>query len=343
MDLAAWLFAHADDWLSGRPGAGTLEWLATVADETDLPPDFLTYVAPALVFCADARIRRLGLQAHATAVQVESEQRRACLELSAALDRAGIPHVFVKGSDLRYRLYPDPSRRHSNDVDLLVRPESARGAVEAWVAAGGELRGDPSSFVGGRYHEIEGSLRGVSVDLHATLVQAGRSRYESRDVIGRRESISIEGGALPVPSREDSLALVLIHIGRHEGGSEYVGFKHGLDVLLACERWKDLDWERIGANAASWRCRRLAGAGLWTWLRAFGDRIPAAALRCLDPGFLQRRLATRTRGVLAQPGLRARGVRRLSQLGRKLAFAEGWPERLWLLRELLRRGRRRLG
>jgi hypothetical protein len=323
-------------------GRATLERLAGVVTEEEIPPDFLTYVAPDLALGAHDGLRHLGLQVAAAVLEVEAAQRRACLEIARVLDDSGIEHAFIKGVDFRYRLYPDPLRRASVDVDVMVPPEAAPGAVSALEAVGCSVPADRGPFLGGRTHTLDLRMGQVAVDLHVTMVQAERSRFESREVVARRERVAIGEGRLWVPCREDAVALALIHIGRHEGGAEYVGFKHGLDLLLACERWTDLDWEALAERAAAWRSRRLAGAGLWTWVPRLGSRVPDRARRALDPGLLQRFLATRTHRVLCERGTRARGARRASQLFRKLLYAEGWPERTWLLRELIRRGRERL-
>ena len=336
--MERWLWEHAEDWLDGTPGSSTLDALAAVSEE-DVPPDLLVYLGPALVFGGSGWPARAGLRISAAEIAHESALRASALGASRLLAGARIPHAFFKGADFRYRLYPEPHRRTSCDLDLLLPFDARSRAVEVLRESGASFREKPSAFLSGAYHELGLDLGGTALDLHTSLLQRGRTAFEAESVISGAESAKVEGGLLPVPSREDSLALALIHIGAHEGGAEFVDFRHGLDLALAFTRWRDLDWRRIAARARGWRCRRLAGAAIWTWRSALRDRIPQGLLDALDPGFLQRRAAVRTRKVLAFRKVAPSGRLRLSQLGRKFLFAEGLPERLWLLRELARRAR----
>jgi hypothetical protein len=87
---------------------------------------------------------------------------------------------------------------------------------------------------------------------------------------------------------------------------------------------------------------REAGMERWVWEHAADwlDGTPGSStLGSLDPDFLQRRAAAGTRKVLAFRKVAPSGRLRLSQLGRKSPFAAGLSERLWPLRELVRRAR----
>jgi hypothetical protein len=62
-------------------------------------------------------------------------QRNAVLRdeigaLAAAFGVAGVPVVFRKGAYLAFHRYPDPGMRMMYDIDFLVEPEHAQGAVE---------------------------------------------------------------------------------------------------------------------------------------------------------------------------------------------------------------------
>lgn len=63
-------------------------------------------------------------------------QVRACLEAVAALERAGIASLPLKGVALSWRLYGDIGIRQSGDVDLLVDPDEVIAAVPILQALG---------------------------------------------------------------------------------------------------------------------------------------------------------------------------------------------------------------
>ena len=102
----------------------------------------------------------------------EAERLRLDLlavEVSRALEVAGIPHVLLKGPSTSLWLY-DPPRRY-NDVDMLVPYSRVRDAVTALGSAGiavpaGEL-GEEAS-----HSQLLISHVGFEVDLHVTLPTA---------------------------------------------------------------------------------------------------------------------------------------------------------------------------
>ena len=335
-DLSSWLWSHPEDWISGVSDESTVRRLATTESD-GIPDDLIVYLAPALLTAGDPALARRARQCMARSMESESVQRQAGLAVSAVLTAAEVPHVFFKGSDLRYRLYDDPTQRVSADIDLLIDPARRWVAIAELSRIGTQSRSTVQPFLEGQTHAVDLTFQGVNLDLHVTAVQLFRDYEMQRSVLDHRLAIEVDGRPWPVPDREHGVAICLVHIGRHEGAGEYIHFKHGLDVLLACRRWHDLDWARVGEIGRDWRLQRLAGAGLWSWEPAFGSSIPAEALATLDPGRLQRYLARRTRRLLATPRERARGSKRLSQLLRKWAFAETWEERRALLGELRRR------
>jgi len=330
------VWAILEDWVDGTPGDATFSLLRELGAERS-PEDWVVYLAGELAVCREPAFRAKGAQFAARLLLHERVQRETALRVSRGFDDRGIEHAFFKGTDLRYRVYPDPLRRQSVDVDVLLAPRRREAAVEAIRSIGAGLLEDPERFLRGRHHELSTRVGEVGVDLHTTLLQPGRSRLDTDEILARQVRVEVDGGSLPVPERGDAILLCLAHIGRHEGLAEYVGLKHGLDVLLACRAWDDLDWDELAARAERWRIRRLAGAGLWTWALPMRGFLPDSALHALDPGGLQRYLAVRTRGLPGGPKERQRGIGRARQLVRKLAFAEGWRERLWLLGELGRR------
>jgi len=336
MELESRLWALAGDWIAGTPGPETIALLSSASPD-EIPDDLWTYLAPALTVAGGAGLRGAAISRAGAAVLEEERQRDAALRITESLEARGLAHAFFKGTDLRYRAYPDPHRRDAQDLDLLCSPAGARDVLEALRDLGFLPAEDTRAFVEGRTHEATVRSAEAVVDLHVAPLQPGRSRFAADDVLARRTLADVPGGRLPVPDPVDALALCLIHIGVHEGGAEHVAFKHGLDVALAFRAWPALDPAALASRVAGWRCRRLAGAGLWTWRPVLRGLVPDEAYRRIDPGPLARFVATRARRANMRPRERATGLGRLAQLGRKLIYAEGLRERRWLLGELWRR------
>lgn len=326
---------RAAEWFDAAPTPRFLE----DARALEVPPDLLLYLAPAFAV-ADASVRSSeALQAYASSLVSETRQREAALEVTSRLSREEVPHAFLKGCDFRYRVYADPASRALNDLDVWVAPaerEKALRTLEA-VASTRADEGDRRAFLSGRWHECGFKIGEVAIDVHTGITQPGRDVVSAEEWLGRAAPHPVPGGRLPVLDPIDSVAIALVHIGRHEGLPEYVHFKHGLDLACAARRWPDLDWDAISRRTTAGRCRRLAGAALWSFASLLRGRIPEAAWAALDPGPWARTLASTTRARWPVERSRPGRLGRMGQLLRKLAFAEGLRERGWIVREWVRR------
>jgi len=329
------LWDHVGEWIGGAPSAAVVEFLGR-RGEDPAAIDAIRYLAPDLIGASDARLRSAALQHMGRVIEAEEAQRAACARAVEAWSAAGIDPLFVKGMDLRYRLYDSPARRPANDVDVIVDPARYEDAVATLLRIGGRRHGGPGPHEGAREQESSWTVDGASIDVHRSMLQVGRGPIDFAELRARSETVVVGDVSLRVPCREHAAALCLVHIGRHEGATEFVHLRHGIDVLLLATRW-DLDWADVAACARRWRCARLAGAGLWTWRDAFGDRIPGRALAALDPGWLARTCARRSRATLSRSGARPPGVGRAAQLALKWVFAEDARDRVWLVRELASR------
>lgn len=85
--------------------------------------------------------------------------------IGAALEDAGVPHIFLKGAVLR-DLYPEPWMRTAADIDLLVPPEYAERAKATLCKQLG------CTVTGGTVHDDTLFLPGgVCAELHFTLTE----------------------------------------------------------------------------------------------------------------------------------------------------------------------------
>ncbi len=151
-------------------------------------------------------------------------QMQAVEDMQTALEKAGVDHLFFKGTVTKKR-YADPMLRTMGDIDVLYRP-SQQTAFRAVMEAMGY--GD---FQAGRKNDTYWKRPLVCVEAHRRLIGAD-SRYAGYcDGVWER--------AKPVPGLshgyemavEDEFLFNLIHLAKHlsEGGA---GVRFILDVFI---------------------------------------------------------------------------------------------------------------
>lgn len=112
-------------------------------------------------------------------------------EICAALEKAKIPYIPLKGAVLR-EYYPDPWMRTSCDIDILVKEEmldSAVAMLQENLRFTANAKGD---------HDIVLiSPTGVHFELHYDTVPEGKAVNEMRAVLGRiwEDATPIQPGA----------------------------------------------------------------------------------------------------------------------------------------------------
>lgn len=152
-----------------------------------------------------------------------------------ALDGAGVGWLVVKGPAVA-RLWPAPTRRGFNDLDLLVEPGRVAVAVDALVEAGArELH---RNWEGVRRYEVAEFpllLAGAQIDLHADLVGLGRHRRHIRfgttGVLARRRWVETGAGTVPVPDPVDEVIHLCVHAGL--GGATRLGQLRDIAAAVA--------------------------------------------------------------------------------------------------------------
>ncbi len=103
-------------------------------------------------------------QAMAEAAYWHEQFRFELSEICRVLNEAGIPHIPLKGSVIR-KLYPEPWMRTSCDIDLLVRQEHLKKAIDALT-----LTLHYSVSEKENYHDISlYSKSGLHLELHFSL------------------------------------------------------------------------------------------------------------------------------------------------------------------------------
>lgn len=155
--------------------AQPLDETAARLEKTDLPALYKLAKMHDMAHLAGAAIRRNGLPAgeyadkfrsHTLDAAYRSEKIAAALtQTSTWLEQAQIPFILLKGTVIR-QMYPENWMRTSCDIDVLVKPDDAAGALELLCAQGYTRKPDTSA-----HDYVLIAPNGVAVELHHTLTQ----------------------------------------------------------------------------------------------------------------------------------------------------------------------------
>ena len=182
--------------------------------------------------------------------------QNAAFDVSAALSRAGVEHVFTKGIATS-RFYPDPSVRAFCDVDVLVGEKMYAPAARVLEDLGFlPPAGVPRPRVLPFTRESINFLRpdGLSVDLHHAVPPwywGKRIRFE--DVRAAADRLDADGRAIPVVAEAHAFLIALLQLISDQGGpaGEIQSWRDLLvllardpegDILVPVLRDADLSW-----------------------------------------------------------------------------------------------------
>jgi hypothetical protein len=196
----------------------------------------------------------------------------------AALTRAGVTVILIKGAALVKILYADPAERPMNDLDLLVRRDQIRPAVRALKAAGYQRLMD--NYI--RYHVLMlgGQGERVTVELHWSLV-LNDERFPALIDWFWHQSLPID------PSNPLTLTLsptaqllyLAVHMALQHGGRERLSWFYDL-YLLITRQGGQIYWDDL-----------LQQAGQVSWAQPLHQTLSAAKARfgfALPEGFHER-------------------------------------------------------
>ncbi|MFV1958611.1 MAG: nucleotidyltransferase family protein [Planctomycetota bacterium] len=238
-------------------------------------------------------------------------QSGAAVALCRALEAAGVPAAFLKGTDLNLRCYPRAGLRPMLDVDLLVRAEDLGRVRE--VLGELEFRSldrpeDPPAntafewlFVRDRDH--------VQLDVHTAVDWQEGLGVETKDLLRRRVRAGASG--LPVLDGPDLVLNLATHALRDLALD---GTRAVVDTHLALAALEP-DWDALVERARAWRARP-ALLLLLSRLRRFeGVPVPRRVLEALQVGWVPSALAAWGGSVVDPPRLlRVRWVARGARL-----------------------------
>ncbi len=171
-------------------------------------------------------------------------------EAQAALSRAGVESVVLKGPGLLVAHYPHIGARHVGDVDLLVRESDAARAEAAVRSAGAREPAPVVRYDGGAREPGErgwkGEVglvtpRGITLELHDRIPGGAPDGADVEGVLARARTVAWQGRELRIPSAGDLAAGACLHVFDHHGGAAKLVSRHLADLAVV-----------VGAGAVGW-------------------------------------------------------------------------------------------
>lgn len=191
---------------------------------------------------------------------------RALRDALPALERADIPVVVLKGMALAHLVYPDPTLRPMQDVDLWTPPDRLEAAVETLRQTGFQFprrtyegRWTPGTTRDDADRALEVPGTPIFFELHGSLpTWAGLSPDFAMAVFDRAGPLPLGDLMARVLAPEDQLLHVALHLSRrHQFRSGLLGL---VDLKLLIECWRDRwNWSVL--------CDEYRRLGVAQWMR----------------------------------------------------------------------------
>ena len=223
---------------------------------------------------------RLEAGRHATRLR-HLRWQSAIKAITGALASFDVPCLLLKGADLKYRLYSEPSARPMADLDLLIPPTKFEAATKALHTQGYRPRFAPheETPISSRPAPWEEVIFFKQVGTEKLMVEL-KSRPESTplDLTVEWEELweRSEPSVLPLPANvrvlhpHDLIAQLSLHLVYHHSCER--GLLWLLDIRLAIEHWHgEIDWlalKRVWAEDGSQQSVNLALYLAREWLGA---------------------------------------------------------------------------
>lgn len=213
------------------------------------------------------------------------------------LAAAGIRTVVLKGPPLAARLYPDPSLRPSQDLDLMVAPADLDRAAAALETLGYQAeKGLLARYYRENHHHIHLHRENTPpLELHFRATTGFGIIVPAADFLSRARPWPTPGGAVAwVLAPEDEFLYLALHAARHL----FVALVLLYDLKLFLLLHPDLDWRLVAARARSLRVTRAVSMAVEALHRRLAVARPPGRDLALAPD-LRSRLAHRVLSLVS--------------------------------------------
>ena len=157
-------------------------------------------------------------------------QTEAVTELETILGKAGIDHLYLKGTILK-SCYPEPYMRSMGDIDMLVRVSDMDKIRDVLLSAGYR------NLENSEAHDIYGKDRNILLEVHRSIdVESNEERW--RLFASPWDHVECVDGHLFAFTSEYFLLHLLRHLTKHLLSSG-VGLRSVLDIGIYAEKMKE--------------------------------------------------------------------------------------------------------
>lgn len=331
------LLATARSALSSDDRARVRRALADITDWTALIEAALAHgTAGLLCFhlldaAADLLPEEIAQAAVAYKAFRRAEHERVVRDLGAVLDvlsEAGVAALPYKGPVLAAAAYADPALRGCRDLDVLIHEHDIATTMTALRRLGYcSLQTGLSPRRMREFYAYNGQDALVAdgrtaVEPHWRLnPRTMHADIDTLSLLHRAGSVTMNGRALPCPSREDTLLICGMH-GCKEEWARLIWIADVAELL----RGAVVDWPSVLDRADQEGIRRMLLIGIALAESMLGAVVPASAARALSADPMARRLAMQAAARLFARGGNTPSVYHLS--GFRLRMRERMTDRI---------------
>ena len=196
----------------------------------------------------------------------------------AALERAGVPTLMLKGAPLALRSYSRPAARPMADLDVAVPKQRLAEAIRVLEAAGWTSPRINLGALSVSHAAVFRNARGDEFDLHWHILTETSGKPVETRFWETARPFDLDG----VPTRMLDPALALVHVLVHGLRTNPVPpVRWVADALTLIRRSVDLNWDLLVAFARAAQVTQRMRLGLVFVTRRFEAPIPAETLKAL--------------------------------------------------------------
>ncbi|MCZ2127939.1 MAG: nucleotidyltransferase family protein [Anaerolineales bacterium] len=171
------------------------------------------------------------------------------LQVNALFAQAGIQMLLLKGLGLAYQCYPDPALRPVSDMDLLIRWQDSRPALDLLASANFRVDALPSAPkpVPAELTADSPLKAGLSTRVELHFHEDASREFDGLDAAP--QSLTIEGQTIYVPDVLPTMRYLSRHLRRHlfaAAEDKPLQLKWIADLISLAEQHADkINWESL--------------------------------------------------------------------------------------------------
>lgn len=220
-----------------------------------------------------------------------------------ALQRAEVDFILLKGVALAYTIYDNPACRLRGDLDLWIRPEQRRLALEVLAGQGFRLvskddRPDALVLLVGGEQQLVGDESALKlIELQWPVLRGEWVRHttavDHEAIWSRRADVTLWHHNFPTMTPEDTLLHLAVHQAiNHQFDAPWL--RNLLDIHLLAAAGT-LDWPQATERARRWRLATVLWVVLRLAQRLLDTAVPPDVMEGLVPPLWRRWLIDRLR------------------------------------------------